>query len=132
MGILNFLKRTNNKTNMMKKLINIMDVTFYDSVNGFNNNIPSNEQIEQVYNEFYTFIFSDEILGNILKKHSVTYNEFKDYLDLMKRNGWGWNNGRYIPVDVFSFAKEMEYFLNSIEKNDDMAVIYSNIIRKNF
>lgn len=132
MGIINFFKRSNNKTNMMKKLIKVMDITYYDPNNGFNKDIPSKQQIEQVYNEFYNFISVDDILGSILKNHNVTFDVFKEYLDLMKKNGWGWNNGRYIPVDVFSFAKEMEYFLNSVESNEDISMIYSNIIRNNF
>ena len=132
MGIINFFKRSSAKTNMMKKLINVMDVTYYDPTNGFNDNIPSKEEMEQVYKEFYEFIVKDPILGNVLNNHNVTYDLFKNYLDLMKREGWGWNNGRYIPVDVFSFVKEMEYFLNAIENQEDIHIIYSNIIRNNF
>ena len=132
MGLLSFFKRTKNKTAIMKKMINVLDITYYDPVNGFNKNIPSKEKIEEVYNEFFNFIESDEILGTILKEYNVTYEEFKIYLDLMKQNGWGWNNGRYIPVDVFSFGKEMQYFLKSIKNNEDINVIYSNLIRKNY
>jgi len=132
MGIIDFLKRSSGKTNMMKKLINVMDVTYYDPVKGFNKNVPSKEHVEQVYNEFYNFILNDEILGTILNEHNVTYDMFKYYLNLMQSEGWGWNNGRYIPVDIFSFAKEMKYFLNAIESNEEMYMIYSNIIRKNF
>ena len=132
MGIIKFLKRSFEKTNMMKKLINVMDVTYYDSVNGFNKNIPSKEQIEQVYNEFYDFIVKDEILGKVLNQHNITYDVFKYYLNLMKSEGWGWSNGRYIPVDVFSFAKEMEYFLKAVDNNEEIYMIYSNLIRKNF
>lgn len=132
MGIINFFKRSNNKTKMMKRLIRVLDITYYDPNNGFNKDIPSKEEIEQVYNEFFNFISVDDILGSILKKHNVTFDVFKEYIDLMQRNGWGWSNGRYIPVDVFSFAKEMEYFLNSVERNEDISMIYSNIIRNNF
>lgn len=98
MGIIKFFKRSSAKTNMMKKLINVMDVTYYDSANGFNKNIPSKEQIEQVYNEFYKFIVKDEMLGKILNQHNITYDVFKYYLNLMQSEGWGWSNGRYIPV----------------------------------
>lgn len=131
MGIFNFF-RSSNKSKLMKKMIKTMDITYYNSTNGFNNNIPSKEERERTYREFFEYISNDYILGNILNQHNVTYEKFKFYIELMNSNGWGWNNGRYIPVDVFSFGKEMRYFLTSIENNEKMEMIYSNLIRKNY
>ena len=132
MGIFNFLKRSSNKTNLMKKMIQIMDLKYYDPIKGFNNNIPSKEEKEKVYSEFFEYISSDDILGNILNEHNISYENFKFYIELMLSNGWGWNNGRYIPVDVFSFGKEMRYFLTAMENNEKIEIIYSNLIRKNY
>lgn len=42
MGIINFFKRSNNKTKIMKRLIRVLDITYYDPNNGFNKDIPSN------------------------------------------------------------------------------------------
>lgn len=130
--MINIFKRSFNKTKLMKKMIEIMDITYYSTDNGFNSNVPTKQEKEIVYKEFFQYISMDSILGEILKKHNVTYEEFKGYIDLMRANGWGWSNGRYIPVDVFSFANEMEYFLTSMEKNENIMMIYVNLIRKNF
>ena len=127
-----FLERSLDKTTMMEKLIKVMDITYYDSKNGFNENVPSKEEREQVKKEFYDFIIEDSTLGPILNQHNVTYDAFKNYLELMQSEGWGWANGRYIPVDVFSFAREMEYFLNAVEKKEEMILIYGDIVRNRF
>ena len=120
MGLFSFIKRSREKTNLIKKMIKVLDSTNNDS------------EKETVLKDFFEFISEDKILGAVLKEHKVSYDEFNYYIKLMCMNGFGWHKGRYIPVDVFSFAKEMEYFLTAIEKEEKIELIYSNLIRDNY
>lgn len=132
MGLFDFFKRTSGKTEAMKKLIKVLDVVAYDPVKGFNKNIPSKEERENALKEFFEFISSDEILAPILKEYGVDYKMFNYYMSMMLQNGWGWENGRYIPVDVFSFGKEMRFFLESMKNNEDINLIYLDLRKNNY
>jgi len=132
MGLFKSLKRSNEKTKMMKKLIAICDVQYYDPVKGFNENVPSEEEREHVQKEFYDYIYNDEILGSILKQHNISYDKFDEYLNQLLALGMGWARGRYIPVDVFSFGRELEYFLTAMENEEDLDMICYNLNHNNF
>lgn len=41
MGLFKVLKRSSDKTKMMKKLIKVYDVQYYNPEKGFNDNVPS-------------------------------------------------------------------------------------------
>ena len=132
MGLFKALKRSSDKTKMMKKLIKVCDVQYYDPEKGFNDNVPSQEEREMVQKEFYEYIYKDEILGAILKKHKVSYDDFDEYLNQLQGLGLGWSNGRYVPVDVFSFGRELEYFLTAMENNEDLSTICYNLNHNQF
>ncbi len=132
MGLFKSLKRSSEKTKMMKKLIGVCDVQYYDPVKGFNENTPSKEETELIYKEFYEYISNDELLGSILKKHKITYEKFEEYLNQLLALGMGWSRGRYIPVDVFSFGREMEYFLSAMENEEDLDMICYNLNHNQF
>ena len=132
MGLFKSFKRSNEKTKMMKKLIKVCDVQYYDSEKGFNDNAPTKEERESVQKEFYDYIYNDEILGVILKKHKVSYDDFDEYLNQLLALGLGWNHGRYIPVDVFSFGRELEYFLTAMENEEDLDMISYNLNHNQF
>ena len=68
------------------------------------------------------------LFEEILKKYNVEYYNFKFYIELLCKNGCGWNNKGYIPIEVFSSEKEMNYFFSSIINGEHFADIFSNLI----
>ena len=132
MGLFKSIKRSSDKTKMMKKLIKVCDVQYFDPEKGFNDNAPSKEERESVQKDFYEYICKDEVLGAILKKHKISYDDFDEYLNQLLACGMGWSHGRYIPVDVFSFSRELEYFLTAMENKEDFDMICYNLNHNQF
>ena len=132
MSLMSFFKRTSDKTKVMQKLIKVLDVVAYDPVNGFNKNLPSKKEKEMAHTEFFQYISNDKILGGVLKEYNFDYDKYRYYMDYILQNGWGWENGRYLPVDVFSFEKEMRFFLESMKNNEDINLIYLDLRKKNY
>ena len=89
MKFIDFYKRTKRKNELMKEMISVMDVVYYDPVNGFNKNVPSKEEKDRVLNDFFDYISNDEILGKTLKEFNITFDLFNNYINLMQQKRWG-------------------------------------------
>lgn len=107
MGLFKNVKRSANKTKLMKNLITAMDVYKYEE-----------EKENKSWIEFYDFISNDDILGPIIKYYNADLNSIKELSHMIYSNGYGWEKGNFIPVAAFSFKKPLEYSLEYIQKNE--------------
>ena len=89
MKITGFFKRTKRKNELMKEMIRVMDIVYYDPVNGINKNVPSKEEKNRVFHEFFEYISNDEILGKTLNEFGITFDRFVQYINVMKSERLG-------------------------------------------
>lgn len=105
MGILKELKRSKEKTKMMKNLIDKINNTPWDD----------REKVKETFYEYLDYLEKDYILGPILKKYNVDRNILYEYMQRLNAMGGG-SNSYYLGVDAFSFAQPLDYLLSSIKE----------------
>ena len=115
MGLFGFLGRSNNKTKEMVKV----QKAFVDCLE----KDGSLKNFDVYLYNYYDFISNDEVLGQVIRNHSLTADKMVDYFHLLLANGYEAHKGYLIPLYVFSFAKPMDYFLTEINKGTPIYMI---------
>lgn len=114
MGIIGFLKRSKEKSNKMKNLIDAME---NQPIIGW---MEYEEKRQALFNDFYSYIYNDEILGPIIKSHRVSKEAIEEYMSRLQMMGYGWDKSAYIPVSAFAFPNTLEYVLKAIENDTNI------------
>lgn len=120
MGILKQLKRSKEKSKLMRELINSLD--FQSS-----NYSKYKDRVNENYDKFYDYICTDYILGPVIKSHNVDKNQIFEYMNRLVALGYGWVKNQYVPVCAFSFAESLNYVLTAIEQDTNIAEVGYNL-----